>query len=154
MFNKEDFNKALDSWVAKISPSKDRPQPSIEQQVLIRENLGYCGCIILGSKQTPKTKGKEHLAIFNANLIVEGFGKVWYGDIDVTRDEEKIKKIAHGFKTTVYILREMDGRFEYENKPQIQNAVYKTDGIVGNLGVEAVRYYERVNGKIYLKEIL
>jgi len=152
MFNKKDFDKALDEWIAKISPSKDKSQPSLEQQALIKENLGFCGAMISSHKQAAKTKGREHLAVFNANLVVKGFGKVWFGDIDITRDEEKIKKVALGFKSIVYVLREMDARFEHENSPQLQNAAYSTDGVTGSIGQSYSQYYERVNDKIYAKE--
>jgi hypothetical protein len=152
MFNKKDFDKALDKWLAKISPSKERSQPSLEQQALIEKNLGYCGAMISSHKQAAKTKGKEHLAVFNANIVVEGFGKVWFGDIDVTIDEEKIKKLALGFKSTVYVLREMDARFDHENSPQLQNAVYSTDGVTNNIGQSITKYYERINDKIYARK--
>jgi hypothetical protein len=152
MINKEDFDKALDAWIAKISPDSNRPQLSPEQQALIKENLGYCGQMLSGSKQPIRTAGRSHLMVWNGNLVVEGFGKVWYGDIDVTRDEKKIKKIALGFKSTVYVLREMDARFETENNPQIKNAVYITDGLTSSLGESVIKYYQRFNDKIYMKE--
>ena len=52
---------------------------------------------------------------FNANIFVEGHGKIWYGDIDFTLDENTLKLIAAELNTDLYILREMDGRFENEN---------------------------------------
>jgi hypothetical protein len=150
--NKEQLDKAIQKYIDRISPNPNRPQPSPEQQALIKEQLGYCGRMLSGSKQAAKTAGREHLTVFNANLIVTGFGKVWYGDIDITRDEEKLKKIALAFKSVVNVLREHDARFEYENNPQVQNAVYVTDGLAGNWGISLTGRYERVNGKLYAKE--
>lgn len=57
----------------------------------------------------------NNIVYFNANIFVEGQGKIWYGDIDFTLDENTLKLIASELKTDLYILREMDGRFENEN---------------------------------------
>lgn len=52
---------------------------------------------------------------FNANIFVLGEGKIWYGDLDVTKDIEALQKVASRIGSDLYILREMDGRFENEN---------------------------------------
>ena len=51
---------------------------------------------------------------FNANIFVLGEGKIWYGDIDVTKEKEKLENVARGIGKDLYILREMDGRFGNE----------------------------------------
>ena len=55
------------------------------------------------------------IVVFNANIITEPEGKVFYGDLDLTLDEEKLQLIAKEINRDLYILREMDGRFEHEN---------------------------------------
>jgi hypothetical protein len=52
---------------------------------------------------------------FNANIFVLGEGKIWYGDLDVTKDIEALQNVASRIGSDLYILREMDGRFENEN---------------------------------------
>jgi hypothetical protein len=52
---------------------------------------------------------------FNANIFNESGQKVWHGDLDLTLDTKKLKKIAQSLGTNLYILREMDGRFGAEN---------------------------------------
>jgi hypothetical protein len=52
---------------------------------------------------------------FNSNIFVLGEGKIWYGDIDVTKERDKLENIAKEIGKDLYILREMDGRFGNEN---------------------------------------
>jgi hypothetical protein len=152
MINPNEFKKAFQAWIEKTTTKKDNIL-AIEDQKFIQELMGYPGTMLSGSKRAPETKGKgEHLCVWNANLIVEGYNKIWFGDINLTRDEEKIKKIALHLKAKLYVLREMDARFSNENNPQIQNAVYVTDGVTSTLGKECSSYYERDGkGKLYRK---
>ena len=50
-------------------------------------------------------------------------GKIWYGDIDVTLREGDLQKLADTLDTEVFVLREMDARFEHEGNPQFDAAV-------------------------------
>lgn len=85
----------------------------------------YCGRMISAYKQAPK----GHLAVFNANLIHPTLGKIWFGDLNITKEGEKLKRIASKFNTTLYVLREMDCRFDTENEDiptLIKKAVWNT----------------------------
>jgi hypothetical protein len=73
------------------------------------------GRLIAGSKSIYRERYPENEIYFNCNIFVPGEGKVWYGDIDVTLDREALKEIANEIGKNLYILREMDGRFENEN---------------------------------------
>lgn len=53
--------------------------------------------------------------IFNANIFTLEDGKVWYGDLDLKFDAEALQNSAKEIGKDLYILREMDGRFENEN---------------------------------------
>ncbi len=77
----------------------------------------YIGRMISGSKSFYRSQFPNNKVIFNANIVVESQGKVWYGDIDITRDEEQLQEIANELGENIYILYEMDARFENENKP-------------------------------------
>ena len=101
----------------------------IEEQIKI--HLGRHGRMIGGSKSGYRRANPDNYPIFNANIIAEtpdGMQKVWYGDLDLTTDETAINASALDSGTTLYVLREMDGRFNNENKPDLSNYVYKTDG--------------------------
>jgi hypothetical protein len=73
------------------------------------------GRMISGSKSGYWEKHKENLVVFNSNIITESRGKVWHGDLDVTLDYENLEKVSESLGEPLYILREMDARFENED---------------------------------------
>jgi hypothetical protein len=73
--------------------------------------------MISGSKSGYKEKYPDHKVVFNANIVIKSRGKVWYGDIDLTLDREDLRFIANDLKEPLYVLYEMDARFENENQP-------------------------------------
>lgn len=88
--------------------------------------LGRCGRMICGSKSEYAHKHPEHLVVFNANVCLSD-GKIWYGDLDVTRDEAKLQELAEALGETVFVLREMDARFHNEVDPKLEAAVWSSD---------------------------
>lgn len=79
------------------------------------DNNFISGRMISGSKSRYRERFPDNEVYFNANIFVLGEGKVWYGDLDVTKDREDLQKIASQLGKDLYILREMDGRFENES---------------------------------------
>jgi hypothetical protein len=75
------------------------------------------GRMISGSKSLYREKYPDHDVMFNANIIIETKSKVWYGDLDITEDYDKLQDIADALKEPLYILYEMDGRFGEEALP-------------------------------------
>lgn len=73
----------------------------------------YLGRLISFSKRSHSTKHPKHAIYFNANIFTEKDGKIWYGDLDITKDKKKLKIIARKVGD-LYVLRERDGRFENE----------------------------------------
>lgn len=71
------------------------------------------GRMISPYKEAPK----GHLAIWNANIVTWTHKKVWYGDLDLTKEGTELKKVATQIKEPLYILYEMDARFGEENRP-------------------------------------
>ena len=70
------------------------------------------GRMISGSKSTYRQKYPNNEVYFNANIFVLGEGKVWYGDLDITVDRDLLEDISRLCGKKLYILQEMDGRFE------------------------------------------
>lgn len=86
--------------------------------------LGKQGRLIDLSKSDYTISHKDGRPIFNANVVV-GMAKVWFGDLDlaVKQDRDRLQELADSAGDTVYVLYEMDGRFEHEDSPLIDKAV-------------------------------
>ncbi len=110
------------------------------------KNLGWAGRMVTRSKLDYASKYPNHCIVFNANVVLGGFGKVWHGDVDLTVDEPALKTIALRFGTSLYVLREMDARHDTEHSPRLERYIYLTDGVLFKLGEDG--YYQRIRGKI------
>ena len=72
------------------------------------------GRIISFSKSGYREEFPDNEVYFNSNIFVLEEGKIWYGDIDVTKEKEQLENVAREIGKDLYILREMDGRFGNE----------------------------------------
>ena len=111
-------------------PSDFKPDMIVEdiQQYFESHSL-YVARMIGGSKMGYRTEHPDDLIVFNANVLMPGYGKVWYGDLNLTQDYILLKSIAESLDTTLYILWESDGRFGEERKPideLIKKSVWNT----------------------------
>lgn len=111
-----------------------------DMEQLASSILGYPGKMISGSKSGYVKKNPKALAVFNANLCTTE-GKFWYGDIDVTREKILLQAIAISSGKDVYLLRESDARFQYEESPRFERAmvIFHPDGS-HTIGEEWVDY--------------
>lgn len=73
--------------------------------------------MIAYSKSTYVKKFPDRKPIFNSNIVSETEGKVWWGDVDLVSDAEALQKVADEYGAPIYIVREMDCRFENETRP-------------------------------------
>ena len=78
---------------------------------LLYEKSFICGRMIGATKQPPK----GCVCVWNANIVTKSEGKVWFGDLNLTREGDKLKEIAKEFGEPLYVLREHDCRFGTEN---------------------------------------
>lgn len=72
-----------------------------------------------GSKRGPE----GHVCVWNANLCVKSKGKIWFGDLDLTKDKDDLIRLAKERGEDIYVLREKDARFANESQPLYENAV-------------------------------
>lgn len=86
-------------------------------------HLGYLGRMVSASKSSYSDRHPDHVVVFNCNVVSKNNGKIWYGDLDLTLDERKLTDLSKMINDKVYVLREMDARFEYEDKPRFERAV-------------------------------
>jgi hypothetical protein len=96
---------------------------------IIKKVLGPNSRMISGSKSGYSKQFPKNVPVFNANLCTTE-GKFWYGDIDLTTDKSKLVFLAKELDKDVYVLYEMDARFENEKKPKLDRAImiFKKDG--------------------------
>lgn len=111
---------------------------------IAEEHLGMRGKMISFSKSGYVQKNPENLAIFNSNVCTDG-GKIWYGDLDVTLSYESLSDLAKEIGKTVYVLTEMDGRFENEEIPLLSQAVVKFLPEGGHEVTSPLSYYKKFN---------
>jgi hypothetical protein len=95
---------------------------------LVNNVLGMCGRMLSGSKSGYDKAHPGNVVVFNANVCTKKLGKIWFGDIDVTRDEAKLKELAGKLGEPVYVLYEQDARFENETNPKFDMARAVIDG--------------------------
>ena len=91
---------------------------------ILMKHLGMPGLMISGSKSGYIDKNPKNLAVFNANVCV-GLEKAWWGDIDVTLSINKLIALSKELNDVIFVLYEMDGRFDNESEPKITNYVIK-----------------------------
>ncbi len=92
------------------------------------QNFFKQGRMISSSKTSYMATHPDDLVVFNANIISDKtMQKIWHGDLNVTEDTEALMALADELQTTLYVLREMDARFENEEHPLIENAVAIVD---------------------------
>lgn len=86
----------------------------------------HCGRIIAAHKTSPRGQ----VCVWNANIITKSSGKLWFGDLNITKEGSLLKEIAVEIGETLYVLRESDCRFGTEKDPidlLISRAVWNTD---------------------------
>jgi len=112
-------------------PSEFKVPKSIPDMELIFEAFNFdCARMLGGSKAMYRRNRPDDLIVFNANVIMPGFGKIWYGDLNLTEDYLTLQKIAECLNTTLYILWEMDARFGTEMESiadLIKKAIWNTN---------------------------
>lgn len=97
---------------------------------LLNQTLGTPGRMISSSKSGYLENNPNHVPVFNANVCTRQLGKFWFGDIDLTLDKTKLANLAIGLEQDVYVLSEMDARFEREETPAFEKAavIFKPNG--------------------------
>ena len=107
----------------------DLQRPIIKENTMLNmDKFLHTGRMISGSKTGPK----GHVCVFNGNICIKSKGKIWFGDLDLTRDADRLKALAAEAGEDLYVLREKDARFQNEANPNYDNAVaiVRPDGAI------------------------
>lgn len=93
-----------------ITQRKRMNTTDIDFNTLFENRRFFCGRMISPYKESPK--GCK--CVFNANIISPSRRKIWYGDINLTKEGKILKEIAKELGETLYVLTERDCRFDTE----------------------------------------
>jgi len=80
---------------------------------ILSEHKLFVGRMISSYKKSPK----GCTCVWNGNIVTRTYGKIWYGDLNLTKEGDILKEIANCIGEPLYILRESDCRFGSENDP-------------------------------------
>jgi len=89
---------------------------------IVNQKLGIPGAMISHSKRLYKEEHPNNKVFFNGNVIIDN-KKVWFGDIDVTYKSKILQELADELNKNIYVIPELDGRFDNEENPLLHNAV-------------------------------
>jgi len=105
--------------------------------------------MISASKTYYRQAHPDHKVLFNANIFVKGLKKVWWGDLDITREAFLLQAVADEIDKELIIVPEMYGRFGAEDREfkEIMEDAY----VVFTPGKK--EYLARVYGEIEMKKI-
>jgi hypothetical protein len=96
------------------------PDPKVTAMaVLYLGELNRC----FGSKTAYGRTHPQNKVVFNANVCTMRWGKIWHGDLDLTLQEDAVGLLARRLEEAVYVLYEMDARFETATAPRYDRAV-------------------------------
>ena len=73
---------------------------------------GLCFCRCFGSKSRYRDANPRNQFVPNANVFCRTRGKVWWGDLDLAGDKPALEEAAKRLRVRLYVLAEIDGRFE------------------------------------------
>lgn len=104
-------------------------KPAALAEAFYAEDLSLGRC--LGSKSGYRWAHPDNECVFNANVFCEDAGKIWWGDLDLTLDKPKLEAVARKLRVRLYVLAELDGRFEnagLQHSKVVSLAIWKTRG--------------------------
>lgn len=127
----------------------DYKEKNNKEENIVVKYLGLRGRMIGGSKSIYLYDNPKNVVLFNSNIFTKK-EKIWYGDLDLTKDLETLKKLSLELKEPFYILYETDGRFIDESKVDLSKAQFIFDN--GELIIKN-DYCKLVRNKLQLKPI-
>jgi hypothetical protein len=101
----------------------------LEKYKIFRDAELPNGRMMSYSKSSYREANPHSITYFNANIITITDGKVWFGDLDLTKDAEALKRVAAELGETLFVLKELDCRFDNEDidhSELIKKAVWDT----------------------------
>ena len=88
-----------------------------EQYEITWDILGHQRAMISPSKSHYRIQFPDNEVIFNSNIATVSNGKIWWGDLDITKSTEKLLQLRKELNEDIFIFSELDMRFENETTP-------------------------------------
>jgi hypothetical protein len=88
------------------------------------------GRLISFSKSSYRNDHPANIIAFNASIFTKSNGRIWYGDLDITLDEEDLKQLAVQINETVYVLRESVANLKSDDKLDQATVTIHSDGSI------------------------
>lgn len=99
---------------------------ALTAEQIVREILGWPGKLLSGSKSSYSKSHPKNIVFFNGNVYGSDGRKLWYGDIDLTRDGKNLKYLAHQLQESIYVTAEQPFRWEAQTKESLEEACAET----------------------------
>jgi len=117
----------------------------LETNPIAESILGMEGRMISNSKSDYAHNNPTHVIMFNADLVANN-EKIWWGDLDLTLDEEKLVKLAATLDTTLFLYHE--GEFGRRLNPE---PAYSVSTQINSID-DCDRFERNDNGSFVIKE--
>jgi len=88
----------------------------METNNIFNKHEFHVGRLITGSKSSYRENHPNDLIIFNANILIQSKGKIWHGDLNITKDAKILQRICNEINEKMIIVSEMLCRFGMEEK--------------------------------------
>jgi len=98
-----------------------------DKGITVGRILGLPGRLLGSSKLAYLKQHPDNRVFFNANLYDSEGTKIWFGDVDLTAEEGKLRKVAKTLEEAIFITREQPWRFENVTLERLTEAVGKDD---------------------------
>jgi hypothetical protein len=125
----------------KMTFPSDFKNKQTKPEFIATQTLGPMGAMVGGSKSIYRYDNPKNLVLFNANICTENNGKIWYGDLDITKDYKKLIKLSKLLNMPIFILYEMDARFEKSDNPDLSKFVISFDNKKINFSKKYEKYF-------------
>lgn len=89
---------------------------------IVETALGPMGRMLSQSKSSYSDRHPNSIVYFNGNIFDKDGVKLWFGDVDLTKDKAKLEQIAHLLDEVIYVTAESPFRWEDQTTARLEEA--------------------------------
>lgn len=105
---------------------KEKKMDSKKRMEIVDELLGPPGKMLSQSKSAYSGKHPKSIVYFNGNVYDQDGNKLWYGDVDTTRQAKDLQAIALRIGERIYVTSESPFRWENQTTKTLEEAAAET----------------------------